>query len=1350
MSLRKGGIVSGGWQSDGGEDEDGPALLWLMPHAPALLLSFSPSHSPTLTSPPLLTNFNMLFPQYGPSPLVPLIALSCASLLSISIPCPYTPLPHRLIPLQPTHSHPLPSPSHPPVFPVYFPHPSSINGTLPTLLGGLLKLESIDLSNNRLHGTIPTQYTGLVRLTLLNLRNNQLTGPVLEPIPSNLTVYNLDNNYLSSGFSSPPNCFQGVISFRFNCLETPTEGFSCPTPATPSAADAAVQRPEELCGVFCGVSAADPPCGGHGSCYMDGPNRVPTCDCHPGFVNGKLPGSCVPEGSQESGPVLVQPTAAQTAVKGGAAVANDGRITLTASQPNTWGAAFLQLPIPLFSFALKAGACGRPWAFTVYFSFSIFKPATSRRAAATAAGDAGDGFAFVIAASDTATGGSSASSDGSGGGGSLGYAGMDERSIAVEFDTAKSTDANDPNKNHVGPKHAWIVFNPSPSSSASTGYGSSCSSGSGRLRVFLSAKAPPRPSKAVVAMQVSLCEFLQPTAEEVSFLMGFSASSSDSPQLHSILAWNITTGTYFSSLKLSDVPSLSLCLPESTTLTGQQFGFRFSESSLAPVGANLFFRYASVGMQAVQPAGGGGGGEEVWVLTTGNSQLWAAQKPTLSSHIFNLSLLPLPASPLLGDCWAYAVVGSVEVAYSILFNLSAVPLLSHTQLHEALGSSCSQGNSPSQAFQYLVTLNAKSKAGLAEDGAGVVVRGGVGRKRSGKSPLYCMAVLGLHVVVIPSPPPTWPYPSSPPHPPRQSKLLGGPFRVDGFERTAFHGWFGLLLAAQRQPVVVHVQATAPSFLHHDGLSKYADQSCFTYNLNHVVLLVGYRLTGSDPTFPHMAPPFWIIRNSWGPEWGDGGHMRMDIQGGDGVCGINTLPGIYPVVHAAKDPCNVNGTTSGMFGPLFNPCGNFTCTPTPDGASNHCDCNDPRFVEALQPDNSRTCAYSERPPLCLQAALHNPCAVGTCVNDGEGSYSCVCPPGFRQGTTVEGTFSCALGDSSSTYTVVSWGVTCADIHPVYGLALAQLLAQNPGLSCSAPLAIGTVVNRVQPADLTPCSVYYTTSEGDTCESLATYFSLTAGCPTPTEPCAAAFQALNPGLDCSGDSNGVLLPSQAVCVERRAESAAALLIPVCSQFYLVQAGETCNQIRSVPSPPLSPLEFFRLNPGIKCSRLVPKTDVGSITGFETMRTICAVLSAAAHSACMHTHLQFHLTVMYLCAAGYLPTYVLTTSMHFSPCTLSPPLSPCPRPLPPPPHPHLTARQVQACIGSSFSFMQGVCPKTRAYVVGIGDRCTGLQVKYFHGIKGCYRKTNGYDCIDKLVKSTGVCIPDQVKIKAGKCEP
>ncbi|CAI5983507.1 unnamed protein product [Closterium sp. NIES-64] len=1410
--------------------------------SPSALLPVSHSHSPVLTGPPRPPHSSNPFPHCTASPLF----LSIPTFLSPQSPA------FQLYDFENSLSSTL--------------HPRSnlccnqISGTLPTIVGGLLKLEAIDLSNNLLHGTIPTQYTGLVRLTLLNLNNNQLTGPILEPIPASLTVYNLDNNYFSSGFSSPPNCAQGSISFRFNCLETPPDGYSCPTPAMPSAAAAAVQRPEALCAAFCGVSAADPPCGGHGLCYLEGPSRVPKCDCESGFVSGELPGSCVAEGTSHptqakvrrrpngrahgsssetfsvlnyqlilhclsfslllpspilpspgpgSGPVTLQPTAAQISVKGRAAVASDGTVTLTAaSQLNTWGAAFLQLPVSLFSFALKASACGRPLAFTVYFSFSILKTAASNAAA-----EAGDGFAFVIAASDSVTGGSSGSSDGSGGGGSLGYAGMDERSIAVEFDTSKSTDANDPESNHVGlsvsgktssiatakapltlndgkPKHTWLVFDPSSSSSSSSGGGGGGGGGgTGSLQVFLSASASPKPSKAVLSEKVSLCHYLKPTAQGASFHMGFTASASDSPQQHSILAWNVSAGQQF-GFQLSEA---------SLSPMGANPFFRYaslSEASLSPMGANPFFRYASAGVQALQATGGagvaggagvggGGGGEqqEVWVVSQAFS--WA-----------DLGLpWPVQNQGACGDCWAYAVVCSIEMAYGILSNLSAVPLLSVSQLRDALGSSCSQGNSPSQAFQYLVNLNAKSKVGLTLDGrAGAVANGGgrggsgsrsgsgsgsgsgskkmgnsvglmvhgkagerverrgwSGRhtgawdrgvgKRSSQSPLcglpffaqlakgrapdcWYVAPLGSSSLCFPHPPypfsptppplphlpypfsptppplphlpyptsptppplPHLPYPTSPTPPPLphlpcltsptptplihlpwpsstsppplpkpplphlpcppplspcQSKPTGGPFRVSGFERTAFHGWFGLLLAVQQQPVVVHVQAIAPSFLNYDGvrmsahgarwvlplsimtgwvgpitlmpplppssstmgvdhshsctpaclhaathslvcmcahthtpvlfpcyLSKYADPSCFTYNLNHVVLLVGYRLTGLDPTFPHMAPPFWIIRNSWGPEWGDSGHMRMDIQGGDGVCGINTLPGIYPVVRAAKDPCNVNGTTRGLFGPLFNPCGNFTCTPTPDGASNHCDCTDPRFVEALQPDNSRTCAYNERSPLDLHP-----------TNPFHFSLS-PCPPSFL----YDPLHPISLPTPNPNIRALLFPVPCSPpaLPPV---PLSSFIAL-PSLSLPSP-------------------------QGDTCESLASYFSLYSDdCPTPTEPCAEAFQALNPGLDCAS-SSGELVGSQAVCVERRAESAAALLIPVCSQFYLVQARETCDQIRSVPSPPLSPLEFFRLNPGIKCSRLVPKTDVGSLTGFEV--SLCSPSALPLLSLC-----------------------------------------------------------------------------------------------------------------------------------------
>ena len=60
-------------------------------------------------------------------------------------------------------------------------------------------------------------------------------------------------------------------------------------------------------------------------------------------------------------------------------------------------------------------------------------------------------------------------------------------------------------------------------------------------------------------------------------------------------------------------------------------------------------------------------------------------------------------------------------------------------------------------------------------------------------------------------------------------------------------------------------------------------------LNHAITIVGYSNLDSD------SKPYWIVRNSWGADWGEDGYIRIAIQEGDGVCGINmevTFPNIY--------------------------------------------------------------------------------------------------------------------------------------------------------------------------------------------------------------------------------------------------------------------------------------------------------------------------------------------------------------------------------------------------------------------------------------------------------------------------
>ncbi|CAI5498616.1 unnamed protein product [Closterium sp. Naga37s-1] len=201
---------------------------------------------------------------------------------------------------------------------------------------------------------------------------------------------------------------------------------------------------------------------------------------------------------------------------------------------------------------------------------------------------------------------------------------------------------------------------------------------------------------------------------------------------------------------------------------------------------------------------------------------------------------PVKDQLLCSACWAYAVVASVEAAYGIALNQAAPPL-SVESLFAAMGltdaNKCTAGGSPTAAFEKLVTLDASS--GLTGDSD-----------------------------------PATPYP------------------VAAFERALFKGYFGLMLAVRHQPVVVHIQATADTFFQYDG-----DPACYTGSLNHVVLVFGYFINRDDGSQNRIAPPFWTIRNSWGVEWGDQGHMRMGIQGGDGVCGINVLRGIYPVVKS---------------------------------------------------------------------------------------------------------------------------------------------------------------------------------------------------------------------------------------------------------------------------------------------------------------------------------------------------------------------------------------------------------------------------------------------------------------------
>ena len=74
---------------------------------------------------------------------------------------------------------------------------------------------------------------------------------------------------------------------------------------------------------------------------------------------------------------------------------------------------------------------------------------------------------------------------------------------------------------------------------------------------------------------------------------------------------------------------------------------------------------------------------------------------------------------------------------------------------------------------------------------------------------------------------------------------------------------------------VSAAVDASGFQHYKG-GKFYKKDCSSTFLSHAITIVGF------------TPDYWIVKNSWGTQWGDDGYIYM-AKGRLNNCGIATYP-----------------------------------------------------------------------------------------------------------------------------------------------------------------------------------------------------------------------------------------------------------------------------------------------------------------------------------------------------------------------------------------------------------------------------------------------------------------------------
>ncbi|CAH1392197.1 unnamed protein product [Nezara viridula] len=199
------------------------------------------------------------------------------------------------------------------------------------------------------------------------------------------------------------------------------------------------------------------------------------------------------------------------------------------------------------------------------------------------------------------------------------------------------------------------------------------------------------------------------------------------------------------------------------------------------------------------------------------------------------AVTPVKNQELCGSCWAFSTTGALEG--QIFRKTGKLVSLSEQQLMDCSGDydnyRC-KGGSMDRAFHYLQDVGGLE----SEDSYPYEARDG-----------YCKF--------------------------KPWKAVPGT-GIKSYASVDFGDLAALRYAVARVgPISVAVSAGNRNFRFYGG-GVFDGNGCNTMILDHGVLVVGYSSeNGKD---------YWIIKNSWGPTWGENGYMRLE-RNNENLCGI---------------------------------------------------------------------------------------------------------------------------------------------------------------------------------------------------------------------------------------------------------------------------------------------------------------------------------------------------------------------------------------------------------------------------------------------------------------------------------